>query len=259
MRLQSLLDIFVNWCRRNKLTVSVPKCMVMSYFRITRPIMYDYVIDGDVLQRTDSFSDLGVLLDQKLTFNLHRSTVIAKANRQLGFISKISRDFTDPYCLKALYCSLVRPILESAALVWMPHQLTWSLRMESVQRKFIRLALRNLPWREPLNLPPYADRCRLLDMDTLDRRRKIQQAAFIAKLMNGEVDCSRLLSVLNIRVAPRLLRGGSLLQPRFHRTAFGYYEPLTSMIRTFSAVEDLHEFGESSHRFISRVRNSTII
>lgn len=193
-------------------------------------------------------------MDPKLTFNLHRSNVIAKANRQLGFISKISRDFTDPYCLKALYCSLVRPILECAALVWAPHQLSWSLRMESVQRRFIRVALRNLPWRDPWNLPPYANRCKLLDLDSLDRRRKTQQAAFIAKLLNGEVDCSRLLAVLNIRVAPRMLRGTALLQPRFHRTAFGYHEPMTEMIRIFSSVEGLHEFGESSLRFTSRIR-----
>lgn len=253
-RLQSILDIFVDWCHRNKLTVSVPKCMVMSYFRTTRPLIQDYVIDGSVLNRTDEFNDLGVLMDPKLTFNLHRSNVIAKANRQLGFISKISRDFTDPYCLKALYCSLVRPILECAALVWAPHQLSWSLRMESVQRRFIRVALRNLPWRDPRNLPPYANRCKLLDLDSLDRRRKTQQAAFIAKLLNGEVDCSRLLAVLNIRVAPRMLRGTALLQPRFHRTAFGYHEPMTEMIRIFSSVEGLHEFGESSLRFTSRIR-----
>lgn len=259
IRLQSLLDIFVNWCHRNRLTVSVPKCMVMSFHHTARPIVHDYSVNGVVLKRTESFSDLGVLLDHKLTFNLHRSNVIAKANRQLGFISKISRDFTDPYCLKALYCSLVRPILESAAVVWTPHQLTWSLRLEGVQRKFIRFALRNLPWRDPHNLPAYADRCRLLGLDTLERRRKIQQATFIAKLLNGEVDCSRLLSALNIRVAPRMLRGGSLLQRRFHRTAFGYNQPFTAMVRIFSAVEDLHDFGESSNQFKTRVTNSNLI
>lgn len=231
----------------------------MSYFRNKSPILNDYDINGIVLQRTDSFNDLGVLLDHKLTFNLHRTNVIAKANRQLGFISKISREFTDPYCLKALWCSLIRPILEGATLVWTPHQLTWSLRMESVQRRFIRTALRNLPWRNPLNLPPYADRCRLLGLDTLDYRRKIQQAAFVAKLLNGEVDSCRLLELLNIRVAPRMLRDSYLLQPRFHRTAFGFHEPIAAMIRTFSSVEQLHEFGESSNRFISRIRSRNVL
>lgn len=259
VRLQALLDMFVDWCRRNRMTLSVPKCIVVSFYRITRPIMHNYVVNDVVLKRADSFCDLGVLLDHKLTFNLHRSNVIAKANRQLGFIAKISRDFTDPHCLKALYCSLIRPILESAAVVWTPYQLSWSLRLESVQRKFMRLALRNLPWRDPLNLPPYPDRCRLLDLDTLDRRRKTQQVAFIAKLMNGEVDCSRLLSMLNFRVAPRVLRGGALLQQRFHRTAFGSNEPFTSMIRLFSMFEDLYDFDGSSNQFVSRVRSSDLI
>lgn len=256
IRLQSVLDLFVDWCRRNKLTLSIPKCMVMSYYRIRQPIVFDYAINGVVLQRTDQFSDLGVLLDHKLTFNLHRSALITKANRQLGFVSKISKDFIDPHCLKALYCSLVRPILENASLVWFPHQLTWSLRIESVQRKFIRIALRNLPWRDPQNLPPYSDRCNLLSLDTLECRRKNQQAVFVAKLLNGEVDCSRLLSLLDIRVPPRTLRSGTLLQPRYHRTAFGYNEPLTTMMRTFTAVEELFEFGESSSRFLAWIRNT---
>lgn len=56
-------------------------------------------------------TDLRVVLDPELTFKNHYASVIAKANRQLEFISKVAKDFTDPYYLKSLYCALVRPIL----------------------------------------------------------------------------------------------------------------------------------------------------
>lgn len=134
----------------------------MSYIRIKDPILYNYYIDGNLLRRVDRVNDLGVLLDPKLDFRLHYSSIIAKANRQLGFISKIARDFKDPHCLKALYCSLVRPIIENASVVWCPYEVTWILRLEGVQKRFVRLALRNLPWRDPVNLPPYPNRCLLL-------------------------------------------------------------------------------------------------
>ena len=162
----------------------------------------------------------------------------------------------DPYCLKALYCSLVRPILENASLIWLPHQLNWSLRIERIQKRFIRVALRDLPWQDPASLPPYRDRCKLISLDTLARRRKIQQVTFVAKLLNNEVDCPRLLSLLDLRVPSRALRNYALLQPRFHRTAFGYNEPLSSMVRSFTSVEDLFEFGERSSCFSRRVARS---
>lgn len=110
-QLQRLLDLFVEWCCRNKPTISISKCVVMTFHRIKNPIIFDYNIDGVSLQRVDRVKDLGVILDPKLDFRLHYQEIISKANRQLGFISKIAKDFTDPHCLKSLYCSLVRPIL----------------------------------------------------------------------------------------------------------------------------------------------------
>lgn len=253
-RLQCFLDLFVGWCLRNKLIVSIPKCVVMTFHRTKNPILYDYCIEGVMLRRVEKVSDLGVLLDPKLDFRLHYSSIISKANRQLGFISKIAREFTDPHCLKALYCSLVRPILENASVVWCPYEVSWILRIERVQKRFLRLALRNLPWRDPANLPPYPNRCLLLDLDTLERRRKIQQATFAAKLLNGEVDCPELLAKVDFRVPHRTLRNSSLLQTRYHRTAYGYHEPLTAIVRTFSVVESEFEFGESSNKFRNKIR-----
>ena len=141
----------------------------------------------------------------------------------------------------------------------MPYQLVWNLRVERVQKRFVRLALKDLAWRDPVNLPPYPDRCRLLGLETLERRRKGQQAVFIAKLINGEIDSPRLLSLLNFRALQRSLRSTDLLQPNFHRTTFGCYEPMTACIRVFSAVENLFEFGEPSHIFSRRLVGSTIL
>ena len=258
-RLQRLLDIFADWCRKNWFIISITKCHVMSFHRTTSPILFNYAIDDQMLERVNSVNDLGVVLDHKLNFNQNRSTIISRATRQLGFIAKIGRDFKSPYCLKALYCSLVRPLVENASLIWSPHQLVWSLRIERVQKRFIRLALRDLPWRDPLNLPPYPERCRLIGLDTLERRRKIQQAVFVAKLLNGEIDSPKILSLLNFRAPQRSLRSAGLLQLQSHRTVFGFNEPLTACVRAFTLVEELFEFGESSHKFMQKVTSSRLL
>ena len=255
-RLQNMLNMFAEWCQRNKLTISIGKCQVITFHRKINPVLFDYQIDGVTLNRVSHVTDLGVQLDSKMTFDLHRSAIISRATRQLGFISKLAKDFSDPHCWKSLYCALVRPLMENASVVWHPYQVTWSLRIERVQKRFIRLALRDLPWRDPNNLPPYPDRCRLLGLDTLECRRKRQQALVIAKLLNGETDDPELLSLLNFRVPSRSFRSTALLQPRFHRTLFGYNEPITACIRTFTTVEDHFEFNETATRFLNRIRNA---
>lgn len=256
LRLQFMLENFVKWCDINKLIISIPKCVVITFHRTTSPIVFEYQIDGVLLQRVYSVNDLGVTLDTKCSFNEHISAVITKANRQLGFIAKVSRDFNNVHCLKALYCALVRPLLENACIVWSPYQLFLDLRIERVQKRFVRLALRHLPWNDPFNLPPYPDRCRLLNLVTLKHRRVIQQALFIAKLLHGEIDSTELVSSLDFRIPQRPLRSTSLLQTRFHRTAYGFHEPFASCIRTFLLHEDLFDFNDSIPVFKSKLFRS---
>lgn len=258
-RLQGLINTFADWCRLNKLLISVSKCMVITFHRSKNPIIFDYRIEGNVLERVDQISDLGIILDAKLSFNQHISSMISKASRQLGFVTKVSREFTDPHCLKTLYCALVRPILENASIIWTPYHLSWNIRIERIQRRFIRIALRSLPWRDPQNLPPYNERCRLLGLDSLQRRRSIQQSIFVAKLLNGEIDAPALLTRVNFRTMGRQLRSSTMLTTRFHRTSYGCNEPLTACLRTFSLVEELFDFGETTGCFKRRVTSSRIL
>lgn len=86
-------------------------------------------IDGKILDRVSSVTDLGIMLESRMTFDFHRSAIISKATRQLGVISKVS----DTHCWKLLYCALVLPILESESLTWHPHQITWCLKLERVE------------------------------------------------------------------------------------------------------------------------------
>ena len=137
-------------------------------------------------------------------------------------------------------------------------QVSWCLRLERVQRRFVRFALRHLPWRDPLNLPPYPARCQLLGIDTLERRRRIQQAVFIAKLINGQIDSPELRSMINFRVPSRALRYTTLLELPFHWTVYGYNEPVTACLRTFSLVEDAFEFDESTSRFVNRTKRCAL-
>lgn len=62
------------------------------------------------LGRLIKSNDLGVILDQKSTFNLHIDNAIGRAFGMLGFFIRCSKEFRDPYT--QLYSTSVRPILE---------------------------------------------------------------------------------------------------------------------------------------------------
>lgn len=167
--------------------VHIAKCNTISFSRKRQPLYFNYKLSGQTLERMDQVRDFGVILDRDFTFRPYCEDVLAKTNKQLGFIFKLADGFHDPLSLKSLYCALLRSILESAVVVWCPYNRNWIDRFEAVQKKFVRLALRHLPWHDALNLPPYEHRCMLLGIDTLEQRRSTMQAVFVAKVLTPQI------------------------------------------------------------------------
>lgn len=237
--LQEALSSFECWSRRNGLELCVAKCFAITFCRKRNPIHFDYSLSGETLERKKEIKDLGVILDTEMTFRPHYDDVLSRANKQLGFIFKIADGFRDPLCLKSLYCALVRSILESAVVVWCPYSQNWIDRFEAVQRKFLRLALRSLPWRDAVHLP---HRCMLLGLDTLVKRRSSMQSSFIGKLLNGEIDAPSLLSELPIYVPERPLRRRNFLHLDPRNSRYGQHDPIRFMIVNFNNVFEQFDF-----------------
>lgn len=252
-RLQQWIACFSEWCGRNFVILSVEKCSAISFSRKRKPILYDYAIDDLPLQRVEVTRDLGVVLDSSLTFKPHYSDIIARANRQLGFIFKIADEFRDPFCLKALYCSLVRSILEFGSVVWCPYQRIWIMRLESIQRKFVRYALRHLPWNDPANLPPYEHRCQLLGIDTLERRRSIAQAMFAAKVLVGEIDSPEIVAEFQLYAPERPLRSRNFLNLPARVANYGQHDPVRFISMRFNEYYYLFDFNVTTETFRQRI------
>lgn len=259
IKMQKLIDTFYEWCACNLLNISVPKCSVISFSRKKSTIEYLYSINCQQVQRVTVVKDLGVLLDTGLSFHNHYNSIIAKANKNLGFIMRVGKEFRDPYCLRSLYYALVRSILETAAVVWSPYTDIWSARIESIQRKFIRFALRTLPWIDPVVLPPYENRCKLLGLDTLAKRRDDMRAVFVGKLLCGIIDSPNILAKLNLNVTSRVLRSTNFLRLPFHRTVYGQNEPICAMCNIFNSVFHLFDFNVSCETFKCRLRNRNLV
>ena len=64
--------------------------------------------------------DLGVIIDNRLTFDQHIMSKVKKANSVVGLIRR-TFSYLDSDMFKTLFTSIVRPILEYAAPVWNPY------------------------------------------------------------------------------------------------------------------------------------------
>jgi hypothetical protein len=62
-----------------------------------------------ILDRVGSINDFGVIMDSKMSFTGHIDVTFGKALAMLGFVKRLSCEFKEPYTLKTLYVSHVRP------------------------------------------------------------------------------------------------------------------------------------------------------
>jgi hypothetical protein len=66
-----------------------------------------------------------------MTFTDHIDVIVGRASATLGFLRRLAREFEDPYTLKTLFISLVRPKLdEYASCVWDPIYEVHSAKIE---------------------------------------------------------------------------------------------------------------------------------
>lgn len=138
IQIQIDLNRFNEFCASNKLMLAHDKCKQITFTRNKNKIQYTYNIGGHTLDKVSSMKDLGVLFDEKLTFEAHTENICTKAYQMLGFILRISKSFKQPKTLLMLYKTLVRSQLEYASVVWNPFYAVYSDKLESIQKKALK-------------------------------------------------------------------------------------------------------------------------
>ena len=124
LHLQHSIDLFAEYCSRNFLRINTAKCKVMSISRKHVNVGFFYNILGNVLQRCEQFLDLGVIVDNTLSFVPHINSIIQKGLKLLGFIIRNTSDMRNNFTIKLLFYTLVRSRLEYCCCVWYPWQIT---------------------------------------------------------------------------------------------------------------------------------------
>jgi hypothetical protein len=81
------------------------------------------------------FNDLGVIVDNKITWSTHIKSIKARAMRNLGYIKRVLGNNVSLDAKRMLYISLVRSVVMYASQVWSPYLKRDLAMLESIQRQ----------------------------------------------------------------------------------------------------------------------------
>ena len=130
-------------CLKNgKMSFNVKKC---EFLRITNRISFvssQYLLHNQIIHEVNHAKYLGVVIDSNLSWSQHIKEISNKANDVKSFLQQNLHNC--PPSLKAnCYTSLIKPILESACVVWAPHTNKDMFSIESVQKRATRFVFIN--------------------------------------------------------------------------------------------------------------------
>lgn len=198
--------------------------------------MATYFIRDVPIQRVTETSDLGVIMDSKLSFLTHMEFAKKKADNSLAFLKRECYKSLNVENAKLLYNTLVRSHLEYANVIWSPSASTHKSFIESTQKQAVMFMHKDNINRKENNyvLPPYQDRCEELGITSLNRRRVNTAVLWIHKILSGRIDCPNIRNQLQLNTGARTLRNPEFIRIQFSKNNYGLHAPLNDACRAYN-------------------------
>ena len=129
-----------------------------------------------------------MIVNNKLTWSSHISSVVAKANKTLGFLNRhFGFSFIGPNHRKSIYVSLVRSHLSYGSEIWAPQSCVRDVKLlESIQRRATRFILNCS--KDPNNRPNYKSRLIELNLLPISYWMECRDLCFMFNYLNGGFD-----------------------------------------------------------------------
>lgn len=166
------------------------KCkeMIIDFLQYRLPINSPMYIGKVSIEKVESYKLLGLHITADLTWNVHVEYILKKANSRLYVIRLLRKANVSPTDLVAIYCSIVRSVLEYAATVWSNLPRYLSDQLESIQKRALRSIYPNFTYQQALDVS---------GLDRLDVRREKICVNLAEKLKQSKDPFNPLTPLLN--------------------------------------------------------------
>jgi hypothetical protein len=216
--LQKNLNILGDWFQKWKMPVNIKKSGVMKFGRPDKSDLSEssYVLHCEEMRILHRERDLGIIMDETLSYRAHIDTIVNKAMKTYGWLS---RNLTTRDCqvVVRVYKALIRPTLEYASSVWSPSRVGMIDRLEKVQKKITKLVARNVG--------SYSDRLRTLKLPSLRWRRTYLDLLKVFQILHGAQQFRQQLFTLSAEITDSNLRRHRLAiyKPKVHTDLFKHH------------------------------------
>lgn len=256
--MQDSINKFIKWCSDNDFELNARKCKVISLSRKRSPILANYYMNGQLINRVSDTKDIGVTYDDSFSFNIHHELTANKAMSMLSFVKRQCYGRFNVNAARMLYSAIVRSHLEFASTIWAPHRDVHIQSLESAQRQFVLYANRDRHIEGANNgyrIRPYADRCAELNLRSLLRRRTNAAVFFVHDILTGKINSQFIRNKIILDDGSRILRRTSLIRITSSIRDYSQFSPFNFACRLFNlAVNHVdptlptREFRSSVHR-----------
>ena len=146
-------------------------------------------VSGNSIERVTCFKLLGVHVANNLRWDEHVQSIASKANSRLYYLKRLKRAGLSTVELLSFYCTVIRPVLEYACVVW-HHGITraQSDHLESLQKRALRII-----FGEIVIGMPYCFVLQYGKLDALSQRRVKLGQSFFKQLCDRDSCLNHLL------------------------------------------------------------------
>ena len=244
--LQSDLDHLVIWCKDWNLSLNLDKCVYLHFGKTIPDTQYN--LDSKLILTRDSHKDLGVTIQNSLSWDKHINDLCSKAYSCLYLIKRNTQCSHDLHTKRTLYTTLVRSNLTFCSQVWRPQSHKAITKVEQIQRRSSKFIL-NLTWGS--NSLDYKSRLIKLDLLPLMNWLELQDVIFAVRCLQKPADNFDITEFISFSTSnTRLSSNHKLVHKGHHRSNTTRHFYFKRLVRLWNALP----FIDLSHS-ISTIKN----
>jgi hypothetical protein len=171
-----------DWFRANKLSLNVSKSNYILFTNIHIPDIHTFVLKmgKDKIEKKKSVKSLGIIIDEKLTWNEHIKVCKTKISNSVYAINRVKHLIPRKY-IRTLYFTMVYPYLTYGIPLWGSTYDTHKKKLVLMQKRMIRI-IEGAKYNEHTN--PLFCKTGILKMDDI---YKVETLKLVFKYLNNEL------------------------------------------------------------------------
>ena len=235
--MQSDLDRISQWITRNKLEINVKKCSKISFSRSHSVLDTHYLIGDQLIHNTNTVRDLGVILDVKWTFNDHLNYLLPKSFKTLGYIKRLTFNFTSLPVINYLFKTLILPGLTYASVIWSLSTQDKFSELNSILTKFLRFAAFKNGTPMKFDNHNYSSISSICNLHKLESIHHYHDVSFVLENLRGKLKSNIFDNRFQLRELTYHLRNHRPYKEFTHKNNYIAHSPSYRLVERWNAID----------------------